>query len=133
WRVFLTGGIVLAALGTLIAGWWLVRNQLLYGDVTALSSMWAVWGVRERLTWDTFWAELPHFRTTFWANIGYGNVPAPGWVYTLLDVFVVCGLTGLLVAVIRGRKYKPFDRVRRNQTFVLLSWAILTLVSLFWY
>jgi 4-amino-4-deoxy-L-arabinose transferase-like glycosyltransferase len=132
WRVWLTAGAVLIACVALLGGWWIVRNLWLYGDPSGLDSMWAVWGIRRTPTWRTYLNELDHFRTTFWANFGYGNIPLPGWVYSIADVFVVGGVVGLLVTLFRRR-----DRLRQavllDQIVVLAVWVALTTGALLWY
>jgi 4-amino-4-deoxy-L-arabinose transferase-like glycosyltransferase len=133
WRVFFVSGTILLAGVGLLGGWWALRNLRLYGDLTGLSSMWAVWGVREPLTLSTYLVELRYFRTTFWANFGYGNVPVAGWVYTLLDVTVVGGAVGLLVALVIRRGDPPRDPGLHDQIVILVVWAALTSVALIWY
>jgi 4-amino-4-deoxy-L-arabinose transferase-like glycosyltransferase len=131
WRVFVTAGAILLGGVLIVCGWWVLRNLRLYGDLTGLGAMWAVWGVRDPLTLATYRVELHNFRTTFWANFGYGNVPGPGWLYTLTDVFVIGGLAGLIVGLFR-RKAKS-DPTRRDQTLVLFSWWAITFTALLWY
>jgi 4-amino-4-deoxy-L-arabinose transferase-like glycosyltransferase len=132
WRILVVAGSLTIAGIALLAGWWVIRNLALYGDPTGLTSMWSVWGVRKPLTWRTFLTELGHFRTTFWANFGYGNIPLPGWVYTLADLFVAGGIAGLLVALVR-RRHLPLERARRDQVLVLGAWFVLTAGALIWY
>jgi hypothetical protein len=133
WRSFLIAGLVLVATVTLLEGWWVVRNLLLYGDPTGLDTMWTVWGERKLPTWNTYLIELRNFRTTFWANFGYGNVPLPSWVYTLTDLFVLGGALGLVVVLIRGRRDASPQPARRDQVILLVVWVVLTGVALVWY
>jgi hypothetical protein len=78
-------------------------------------------------------AELSHFRTTFWANFGYGNIPLPAWIYTALDIFVVGGAIGFLVALVRRLRHGAVGAARRDQLAILSVWALLTMVGLYWY
>jgi hypothetical protein len=133
WRLFLIAGLVIGATVTLLGGWWVLRNLLLYGDPTGLDSMWAVWGERKLLTWHTYLIELRYFRTTFWANFGYGNIPLPSWVYTLTDLFVLGGALGLGVVLVRGRRDASPQPVRRDQVILLVVWVVLTGAALVWY
>jgi 4-amino-4-deoxy-L-arabinose transferase-like glycosyltransferase len=129
WRVLVLAGSVLVVGVAVLAGWWLIRNLVLYGDLTGLTSMWTVWGVRKPLTWHTYLVELQHFRTTFWANFGYGNVPLPGWVYALADLFVIGGVIGLLLGLVR-RRGVSLEPERRDQIIVLGVWVVLTMGAL---
>jgi 4-amino-4-deoxy-L-arabinose transferase-like glycosyltransferase len=131
WRLFVTAGAILLGGVLIVCGWWLLRNLRLYGDLTGLRAMWAVWGVRDPLTLATYRVELHNFRTTFWSNFGYGNVPGPGWLYTLTDIFVLGGLAGLLVGLVKPRT--PRSPTRRDQLLVLASWWAFTLAALLWY
>jgi hypothetical protein len=134
WRLFITAGAILLAGVLLVGGWWVLRNVRLYGDLTGLTRMWAVWGIREPLTLPVYWVELHNFRTTFWANFGYGNVPMPDWVYTAADVFMIGGMVGLVVRLIRARSSgKPIEPVRQARVAFLLLWTLITLAALLWY
>ncbi|HEC22348.1 MAG TPA: phospholipid carrier-dependent glycosyltransferase [Chloroflexi bacterium] len=130
WRLFVTAGALLMSGVALLGGWWVLRNLRLYGDLTGLSSMWAVWGVREPLGGADYLIELRNFHTTFWANFGYGNVPAPGWAYVLTGIFTIGGMAGLLKLAFRVRE---LSLERRDQVIVLVGWAVITLLALIWY
>jgi 4-amino-4-deoxy-L-arabinose transferase-like glycosyltransferase len=132
WRLFAAAGVILLAGVALIGGWWALRNYRLYGDLTGLSSMWSVWGVRPPLTISDYLVEGRNFRTTFWGNFGYGNVPLPGWGYTLLDLFMIGGAAGLAVKLIQSRGTR-IPRERRDQIIVMIIWAVLTFAALIWY
>jgi len=131
WRLFVTAGAILLGGVLLVCGWWVLRNLRLYGDLTGLTAMWAVWGVRDPLTLAMYRVELHNFRTTFWSNFGYGNVPGPGWLYTLTDIFVIGGLLGLVVGLVKPRSAR--DPIRRDRILVLASWWTFTLAALLWY
>lgn len=134
WRLFVTAGVILLAGVLLVSGWWMLRNLRLYGDLTGLTRMWAVWGIREPLTLPVYRVELHNFRTTFWANFGYGNVPMPDWVYALTDVFMIGGMVGLVIGFIRTRQ--PGNSIsleRQAQIIFLLVWTAMTLMALLWY
>ncbi|NDJ51608.1 MAG: hypothetical protein GYB68_00825 [Chloroflexi bacterium] len=127
-RLFVIAGVILLGGVLLIGGWWIWRNVALYGDPTGLASMWAVWGERSGLN---VLAELRAFRRSFWINFGYGNVPAPDWVYVLLDLFVIGGLLGLINSGLRG--WRDLPRERRDQIVVLATLCRLTFGALLWY
>ncbi len=132
WRIFVLAGAILLTVVALLAGWWVARNLRLYGSLTGLNIMWAVWGVRHPPTLPEYLVELHNFRTTFWANFGYGNVPLPGWIYALLDIFTLGGVIGLLVALIRRRGTR-LDPVLRDRIIFLACWFVMTFGALIWY
>ena len=134
WRIFFVVGILLLGGVALLGSWWVFRNWRLYGDFTGLSSMWSVWGVRAPLTWQDYTLEFHNFRTTFWANFGYGNVPMPSWVYTLLDVVSLGGVGGILVRTVQFlRTRHTLDAVLRDRLIMLGTWGFLTVAALIWY
>lgn len=130
WRVFLTGGAILLAAALVLGGWWIVRNYMLYRDLTGLAANAAVWGVRGPMTAPEYLVELRNLHRTFWANFGYGNVPVPGWIYTLADAFVIGGVIGLLVTA--SRRHWNIDAIRRDQVLVLLTYLLVTFIGLLW-
>ncbi len=132
WRVVLTASMILTIGVAATGGWWMLRNLRLYGDPTGLSSMWSVWGVRPPLTGTDYLIELRNFRTTFWANFGYGNVPAPGWVYNAIDFLSIASIAGLVAAGIR-RGHGSVWIGGRGSTALMAAWALLTLGALIWY
>lgn len=134
WRLFIEAALILAAGVGLIGGWWLLRNAQLYQDMTALSAMWAVWGIRPPLTAADYAIELSNFRTTFWANFGYGNIPVPEWVYVLTNTLLLGGSVGLIfLSLRRWLDKRPLTRLRREQLVFLAVWVMITVWALLWY
>lgn len=86
----------------LIAGWWYVRNQALYGDFTGTAMMAQIAGPRERLpTLLELIGEWDGFRKAYWGLFGAVNIPMADWIYLALDaVWIMAGL-GLALASLR--------------------------------
>lgn len=84
---------------TIIAGWFYLRNVLLYeGDIFALQVMREVAGDREEaLTLATLQAEFQGFRIAYWALFGGVNILVSPWIYTILDWLSLIALIGLLI------------------------------------
>ena len=88
-----------------IAGWWYVRNVVLYGDWNGWSAFIAVLGQRAHPAslaqlWDERWG----FMLSFWGLFGGVNVPLPTWIYHLLNGVLLAALPGgVLFAVQRLR------------------------------
>jgi hypothetical protein len=81
-----------------IAGWWYVRNVVLYGDPTGLTAMWDIVGRRDDFGVE-LWGELRGLRYSFWGLFGWFSIAMPAWVYRLLDVLSLLSLVGLVLGV----------------------------------
>ncbi len=90
WRVGLAVGLPVLA----IAGWWYVRNAVLYGEPTGLTAMWQVVGRRGDFGQD-LWGEFRALRYSFWGLFGWFSIAMPGWVYRVMDVISLLALVGL--------------------------------------
>jgi hypothetical protein len=132
WRVFVTAGAILSTVVLASTGWWFARNLELYQDLTGLGQMWRVWGTRAPITVAQLRVEAWNFFTTFWANFGYGNVPAPNGLYLL-----IAGLLGLSAL---GLAWRAADRLRGQrptvanaQAALIAVWITATVAALLWY
>jgi hypothetical protein len=120
---------VMVGVGGLIAGWWYLRNVLLYGDLTGLNAMFAVVGRRrEGVGLRELWAEFEGLRISSWALFGWFNVPLPRWLYRLGDT--VSGLAGVGLGIwfLRSAPRRPRRRVA--VLVMLLAWIALVLAGL---
>jgi len=109
-----------------IAGWWYVRNFILYGDISAMSVALEAWQggpipPEQRL--NALMTRTPFVYQTFWARFGNTSVPVDKALYTFYDILSAAALAGLVVKVIRGvrgwRSAKP--SVAGWRTLVVLS------------
>ena len=96
--------LVAGAAALIICGWWLVRNQVLYGDPFALRVFQEVFG-KDRPTPEYFlsrgfsagtYAELVGVYTfrSFWGTFGQANIFLPGsvyWICLAVSVWIVAG------------------------------------------
>ena len=100
------GGLVL-----LLAGWWFVRNQVLYGEPTSMRSQVSVWRPREGAPdWVGAWHDLGFLRDSFWGVFGWGQIPLHRPIYTALWVMELIALGGILLWVFRARRIKGIYR-----------------------
>ncbi|HEX7594652.1 MAG TPA: glycosyltransferase family 39 protein, partial [Anaerolineae bacterium] len=128
-----TGSLLCAAIVVAIAGWWYVRNWLLYADPLAFNVWVAIAGGRPTpATLATLLGEFQGFRISFWGNFGGVNIIAPDWVYVVLDLFTVLAAIGLLVGLAR----RALPRLLALPGFwlalilvSLLRWTLLTFAS----
>ncbi len=98
--LLVVGGIALA-----LAGWWFVRNWVLYGDPTGMRVVNELWAGRSAR--DNWWAigqGLPYLWASLWGRFGYGQIPLPQGVYTA--VLVLCAVS-VLGYVWPGRRRLP--------------------------
>ena len=116
------GGVVL-----LIAGWWFVRNQIVYGEPTSMGLQAQVWGLRDNAP-DIRAAirELGFMRDSFWGAFGYGQIVMPGWVHIITRLLWLMAGAGLVLWVMRSIHLRRNYRVVSTQLALLLMLAPLT-------
>jgi hypothetical protein len=96
-------GAVLVAAGT-VAGWWLVRNLLVYGDSTGLAPHLAVMGSMPRREAAQLLDELAGLRFAFWGVFGWFNVVPPLAYYVPFWTAACAGVTGWFILVLSRRQ-----------------------------
>jgi 4-amino-4-deoxy-L-arabinose transferase-like glycosyltransferase len=99
WQKIIFWSAILLFVFALVAGWFYVRNAILYdGDFFALDVMRETAGQRrEAPTLATLRAEFEGFRIAYWALFGGVNILADPWIYTVLDTVSLVALTGLVI------------------------------------
>lgn len=104
WRQWLVVNALILGLTLLLAGWWFVRNQMLYGEPTGVERLTELWGVRDpRDSFGLAVRELPYVWTSLWGRFGYGQIPLPNRLYLGLLVAALAALAGYGMALIRRR------------------------------
>lgn len=100
-RAWTARALVFAATAAAVAGWWYVRNQRLYGDITGLRPMLA-WVGQRQLSLAALVGELEGIELSYWAVFGWFNVLVTDeWVYHVLRVVDRLAALGLLVMLAR--------------------------------
>lgn len=100
----------------LVAGWWFIRNQMLFGEPTGFQELTELWGVRDPMeSFGLALSELPYAWSTLWGRFGFGQIPLPEAIYDGLKVFTALGLIGAIWGFIR--------RATANERVVLLFLA----------
>ena len=133
WPLFLRTGLCLLGPVLLIAGWWFARNFVLYHDLAGTGQMWRTWGTRPPLTADQLWIDTYNFFTTYWANFGYGNVPIPDWVYTVLVMLCAVAVLGCLGHARQYWRERPAHAPVSLQNILIATWIAVTFAALLWY
>src|SRR5258708_21606370 len=142
WRPFIVGALVTGGLTVIIAGWWYVRNQQLYGDPTGLNMMLQIVGARNVLAnLPQLWSERHTFLMSYWGFFGGVNVPLPNVQYTVFNGLAGLAVFGLIIAAVRWIRAKAavdramwlaaaFTRIWIVGLFVsLLRWTSITWAS----
>jgi hypothetical protein len=105
WRQFVQIGAIVALVALLVGGWWLVRNQVLYGDPTGMSRQMEAWEDERPGGPDIAAAvcEMGFLHDSAWGAFGYGQIPMPGWTYGLARLVGLVAFGGLVLFWIRRR------------------------------
>jgi 4-amino-4-deoxy-L-arabinose transferase-like glycosyltransferase len=105
WQQVLKIGAIVVLVVLLVGGWWLVRNQILYGDPTSMSRQMEAWEDERPGGPDIVAAvrELGFLHDSAWGAFGYGQIPLPGWIYGLARSLGLVALGGLVLFWIRRR------------------------------
>ena len=119
----LVGISLCAGIVIMIAFWWYVRNWVLYADPLAFNVWVQIAGGRPTpMTLTSLLNEFQGFRISYWGNFGGVNLIAPEWVYTILDLFTVLAVIGLVVGIIR--------RSLPRLLWLVTAWLVIILASL---
>ena len=106
WRRLLPQVLSLAVAAALIAGWWFVRNQWLYGDPLGWRMFLNIHRHMVRpgpYTWNAFTHEfLGQIGRTFWGAFGYMHITFPEITKYLWWLTGLAGL-GLIVGLLRNQ------------------------------
>ncbi|MCL6509200.1 MAG: hypothetical protein K6U78_00780 [Anaerolineae bacterium] len=127
--------ISLALPAALIAGWWYVRNQALYGDFTGTTMMARIAGPREVApSPGELLGEWDGFFKSYWGLFGAVNIPMDLWIYAALQVALILAGFGLLLLIgdelkAARRANSPFS-IFNSQFLILLMLASALLVAL---
>lgn len=115
--------VLIGVLAALIAGWWYVRNLLLYGDPTG-ESVWRAVTARDDkpIQW---WSEFTGLRWSFWGLFGWFSILLPEWIYRALDALTVAALAGLAWRAWRARAHGIHVR-----WLLVVAWLVLMSISL---
>lgn len=129
---------VTLALTLAIGAWWYVRNQLLYGDPTAMAvSLGALNGVIRpgQLSLDVATMTLPFAYHTLWARFGWYTVPAAPAIQLTFDWLLRVSLAGFAIWVIAAMVLavkKHFSGTQIRQALVVSLFGAGWIIVLVW-
>lgn len=123
WRPVLHHVVGIVGAFAVVAGWWFVRNLMLYGDPTAVSAWISVVGTRTR---PVDLEEVRGLWVAFWGVFGAFDILAQPWVYSVYAVVCLAAIAGWLGTFLAGGRY-PFRAVG----IVLLTfWLVIEATAL---
>lgn len=112
-----------------VAGWWYVRNWMLYGDPTGLNVMLEIFGHRTApVSPLQLIREFEGLRWSFWAVFGWFNVLPPGWVHRFFDLLSLAGVSGCVIFTIRRIQAKNWALLGRLS--IPIIWLGITVIGL---
>lgn len=124
WRWLLRAGVVVYGITAALAGWWYVRNQVLYGDPLA----WNLFLSTQRhmvrtgpYGWNEFVDFVGQLQRTFWGAFGYMHITLPAWTYNAFWIIVGIASLGLVVGIVRYRSQFSLHNERTMMWLVLLA------------
>jgi 4-amino-4-deoxy-L-arabinose transferase-like glycosyltransferase len=129
-------GVLAFGAAAALAGWWYVRNQVLYGEPTGLSIFLKIVNTRNPppSLWELVATEFEGFRISFWALFGGVNILADRPTYLFYDALSLLAIVGLAVVGVRWwragslRAYPgPLDGAT---TLLVLAWLVLVAAGL---
>ena len=111
---------------SLVAGWWYLRNLLLYGELTGTEIMSRIFFERQTaLTFSQLLTQLAEVWETFWVGLGWGNIRALPIMYITITVFVLLAIVGSLLAI------RSSQSTNRNSIFIILAaWVAIIFIAL---
>jgi 4-amino-4-deoxy-L-arabinose transferase-like glycosyltransferase len=129
-----------------VAGWWYLRNWLLYRDPLGLNTFVTIVGPRlPQPTLRQLLGEWEGFVKTFWGLFGGVNVAMEPAAYWLLNALAVLGLFGLMIALGRAlfsrftfhvsqddvpSVTRHSSLITRYSLLILLTWPIVLFLAL---
>jgi hypothetical protein len=122
-----------------VAGWWYLRNWLLYRDPLGLNTFVAIVGPRlHQPTLRQLLGEGEGFVKAFWGLFGGVNVAMEPAVYWTLNALAILGLVGLMIALGRNLFSRFTSHVSRDNSspmtctslLILLTWPIILFLAL---
>ncbi|MBN1123353.1 MAG: hypothetical protein JXJ17_19945 [Anaerolineae bacterium] len=105
WKQFIILGVMCVATTFLIAGWWFVRNIILYNDIFAVNVLEEYVGRRSITYWQAL-GEIVPMHYSFWGLFGIANIMMPYFFYALYGLFTLIAIAGLILSAVKNRSMK---------------------------
>ncbi len=122
---FLRANAIIGGITLLIAGWWYIRNAMLYGEPTGFLRLTEIWGFRDPGAGvQLAGRELVYAWTSLWARFGYGQIPVPDGFYLIAAILCGAGLLGLISFLVAGHTGR-----QSQQTLTPAQWRMLAILA----
>ena len=132
WDILFRSGVIVFGVASGLAGWWYIRNQVLYGDPLG----WELFLSTQRhmvrggpYDWQAFVDFVAQLQRTFWGAYGYMHITLPAPIYNTLWVISGAACVGLVIALARCRKLISLREARVVMWIVVLAALVLWFVS----
>ena len=110
----------------LVAGWWYLRNLVLYGELTGTARMNEIFHLRAApMPFDQLLVQLREVWETFWVGFGWGNIRAHPLIYTGIGIFVALGVIGWALRIRNSS-----SAIRHSPFAILCAWIALMFAAL---
>ena len=107
WQIGTRGIGIVATIDLLCAGWLLLRNWQLYGDLTAANQFVAIAGGDREMTLLGVLAETPGIVYSLFGVFGWFNVRGPEWLFAIWFGFVIIAITTSMRSIFRASFTTP--------------------------
>ena len=133
--------LIALSVTALVAGWWYVRNQIIYGDPLALNAFLKFVGGNLDIKLVSFNFLDEQFRLLRFSTWGlFGHISllmTPTWIYSLYDAIVLIGAIGFVLGlarlIIKGNNGHEGDKGKGNRLFALIFNHQSLIIVLLWF
>ena len=132
WAPLFKWGVLFLALIVLLAGWWYVRNWLLYGEPLGMATMLRTFGYWHQKSLRDILSQrnLREVEIGFWATFGWGNIRVNPLIYKALRFATLFTGVGLVIGIVRVLRGRRLDIPPGLGIAILLLWVIIVFAAL---
>ncbi|MBI5082337.1 MAG: hypothetical protein HZB17_13710, partial [Chloroflexi bacterium] len=132
--------LIVLLVTALVAGWWYVRNQIIYGDPLALNAFLKFVGGNldiKLVSLNFLDEQFRLLRFSTWGLFGHISLlMTPTWIYNIYDAIALIGAIGFVLGVIaslRSSRLRGFLSERQSLIIVLLWFGAVLAIAARWF